>query len=149
MKLWAISDVHVRHDANRKLLEELPAHPDDWLILGGDIGETIEHLLFTLDTLAPKFAQLLWIPGNHDLWTPTKTPLEERGEAHYRKLVALCREHGALTPEDDFVRWPGEGPETYLAPLFLLYDYSFRPPEVPLSGAVAWAIESGVLCTDE
>ncbi|MCB1036390.1 MAG: metallophosphoesterase, partial [Acidobacteria bacterium] len=30
-----------------------------------------------------------------------------------------------------------------------LYDYTFRPPHVPPDGAVSWAADSGVLCSDE
>jgi hypothetical protein len=33
--------------------------------------------------------------------------------------------------------------------LFLLYDYSFRPPEVTRAGALDWARESGIMCADE
>jgi hypothetical protein len=36
-----------------------------------------------------------------------------------------------------------------LAPLFLLYDYSFRPDDIPVEGALAWAEEEGIVCADE
>ena len=36
-----------------------------------------------------------------------------------------------------------------LAPLFLLYDYSFRPDDVTEQGALQWAMDANVLCTDE
>ncbi len=72
-----------------------------------------------------------------------------RGEAKDQRLVDLCHRHGALTPEDPFPLWTGAGGPRLIAPLFVLYDYSFRPDHVPQEGAVAWAEESGVLCTDE
>ena len=53
-----------------------------------------------------------------------------------------------MTPEDPYLEWPGEH-GTFLVPMFLLYDYSFHPPDVPPERAVPWARESGVLCTDE
>jgi hypothetical protein len=31
----------------------------------------------------------------------------------------------------------------------LLYDYSFRPPDVTRENALAWALETNVLCADE
>jgi hypothetical protein len=34
-------------------------------------------------------------------------------------------------------------------PMFLLFDYSFRPPDVPAEEAIAWARESGVVSGDE
>lgn len=149
MKLYAISDLHLRHEVNRRQLETLAARPEDWLILGGDIGETFEHLEFALRTLTPRFRQLVWVPGNHELWTLAGEQPALRGEARYLHLVELCRSYGVLTPEDPYPRWPGEGPVRYLAPLFLLYDYSFRPEHVPAEKAIEWAVESGVLCTDE
>ena len=70
MKLWATSDLHVGYEENRRAVQALPAYPDDWLIIAGDTGETPAHLDFVLRTLQPRFAQLIWTPGNHDLWTP-------------------------------------------------------------------------------
>lgn len=148
MKLLAISDLHVGYRENLAAIEALPACPEDWLILCGDIGDTPDQLEAALRVLGPKFARLIWVPGNHELWTvPRKTGL--RGVARYQQLVALCHRHGVLTPEDDFPVWEGEGGPHLLAPLFVLYDYSFRPDEVPVEQAVAWARASNVLCTDE
>src|SRR5262249_25139752 len=67
----------------------------------------------------------------------------------YEALVALAREHGVLTPEDPFPVWPDGGSRLVLAPLFLHYDYSFRPPEVPRERVVAWAAEAGIVASDE
>lgn len=148
MKLYALSDLHVGHPDNRRAMEEIPPHPDDWLILGGDIGETREHLAFVIDTLEKRFARLVWVPGNHELWTLPDRDVH-RGEAKYHSLVELCRQRGVLTPEDPYVLWPGEGGARIIAPLFLLYDYSFRPDDLPLDQAVSWARETGIECVDE
>ena len=149
MKLWAISDLHVGYEENRRAVEALPAFPDDWLIIAGDTGETPAHLDFVLRNLSAKFAQLIWTPGNHDLWTPKTLAPEQRGVAHYDRLVALCRRHGVLTPEDQYAKWPGEGPLRAIVPTFTLFDYSFRPSHVTREEAVAWAAESGVRSVDE
>ena len=45
---------------------------------------------------------------NHDLWTLPTEPDHLRGVAKYERLVALCRDHGVLTPEDPYVTWPGD-----------------------------------------
>lgn len=148
MKLWALSDLHVGHTENRRIIEQLPAHPGDWLILGGDLGETTEHLRFVFDTLAPRFGRLLWVPGNHELWT-TPQQSQLRGEAKYQALVALCREYRVLTPEDPYELFT-EGATRYLiAPLFVLYDYTFCPEGLDVEGALAWAREAGLECVDE
>ena len=149
MKLWAISDLHVGYDENRKAVQDLPEYLDDWLIVAGDTGETPAHLDFVLRTLEPRFKQLVWTPGNHDLWTPRNLPAAQRGVAHYERLVALCQRYGVLTPEDPWAKWPGEGPTRAIVPTFLLFDYSFRPASVSREQAVAWAAESGVRSNDE
>ena len=149
MKLWAISDLHVGYEENRRAVETLTGDGEDWLIIAGDTGESLAHLDFVLETLTPRFAQIVWTPGNHDLWTPRSWPSAKRGEPHYQRLVRLCRRYGALTPEDPYAVWPGEGPRTVIVPTFLLYDYSFRPDDVPAEDAVQWAAATGVRCADE
>lgn len=149
MKLYAVSDLHLANRANRLALEALPPHPGDWLILAGDTGETELHLRYALSILTRRFKRVLWVPGNHDLWTMPLDRFALRGEAKYRRLVAICREYGVLTPEDPYVIWPGCSARYLLVPLFVLYDYSFRPDNVKPENAVDWAVESGVICTDE
>lgn len=149
MKLYAISDLHLANYANQQALTLLPRYPKDWLIVAGDVGETEAQLRFALASLTSRFAQVIWVPGNHELWTVGAEHDALRGEAKYQRLVAVCREYGVLTPEDPFARWPGAGPSCVIAPLFVLYDYTFRPDEVPVEEAVAWAAETDVICSDE
>ena len=55
-----------------------------------------------------------------------------------------------LTPEDPFRVWDGPGGPAVIAPLFLLYDYSFRPDGARTKAeALAMAYATGVVCTDE
>jgi 3',5'-cyclic AMP phosphodiesterase CpdA len=150
VKLYAVSDLHVASAATRSAVASIQAHPDDWLILAGDIGETIPHLEWTLRMLLPRFRQLVWVPGNHDLWTLPSDPNQARGEARYRQLVELCRSLGVLTPEDPYPEWTaGDSEPVVLAPLFLLYDYSFRRPGSTKAEAMDEAVTAGVVCTDE
>ena len=152
MKLLAVSDLHLHHEANREALARLTPRPDDWLILGGDVGETEDQLREALDLLAPRFARLLWVPGNHDLWSMPARGGGPAGETKYRRLVDVCRARGVVTPEDPFPLWPpseGTGRPVRIAPLFLLYDYSFGPDDVPPERAVEWAMEADILCADE
>jgi 3',5'-cyclic AMP phosphodiesterase CpdA len=67
MRLLATSDLHLGHRQNREALLELPAFSTDWLIVAGDVGERPEHLVLGLEALTPRFAKVLWTPGNHDL----------------------------------------------------------------------------------
>jgi len=148
VKLHAISDLHLSYRVNRQALVELPPRPDDWLIVAGDVGERPDHLRMGLDLLTPKFARLIWVPGNHDLWCPADASDRTAGQARYDELVAICRAAGVSTPEDPYLPWPGE-PDTVIVPMFLLFDYSFRPPDVDAGDALAWAKESGIVSVDE
>ena len=149
MKLFAISDLHLNYRINRDALVDLPAYPEDWLIVAGDIGESESHFHFAFSVLTQRFARLIWVPGNHDLWSHPSDPHALAGDTKYRSLVSLCRKYGVITPEDPYVCWSTSGKSWMLVPLFLLYDYSFRPANISLESAVAWARSNGILCRDE
>jgi predicted phosphodiesterase len=149
MKLYAISDLHVGYARNREALLDLPQFPEDWLAIAGDVGETEMQLDFALGVLRQKFARVFWVPGNHELWSVGRGHFSVRGQAKYERLVAICRSNNVLTPEDPYIAWPGEGEQCILAPLFVLYDYTFRPSKISREEAVDWAMRSGVFCTDE
>ena len=156
VKLWAVADLHLGYEKNREALAELAPRPDDWLIVAGDVGEGEARLRFALETLVPRFARVLWVPGNHDLWVrPTAVTGKPRlaGEALYRRLVEICREHGVSTPEDPYPVFPGatteDGRPIRICPMFLLYDYTFVPEGVDPAKAVEWAMETDVLAADE
>lgn len=149
MKLYAIADLHLSFAANREAFGAIPPHPDDWLILAGDVGDRPEHLEDALSFLRPRFRRLLWTPGNHDLWSPPSDPAALKGDDLYRRLVEICRSFDVQSPEDDYPVWEGEGGPCIVAPTFVLYDYTFRPDEIPVEQAVDWAKEAGICCADE
>ncbi|MFF9865928.1 metallophosphoesterase family protein [Streptomyces sp. NPDC013953] len=150
-RLLAVSDLHVRYDENRKIVDGLrPQTDDDWLLVAGDVSETVEDIEWTLRLLRDRFAHVVWAPGNHELWTTPGDPVQLRGEQRYAHLVELCRELGVTTPEDPYPVWEGEGGPVAIAPLFLLYDYTFRPAGARThQEAMRLAEDAGVVCTDE
>ncbi|UKY55475.1 metallophosphoesterase family protein [Streptomyces inhibens] len=149
--LVAVSDLHVRYQENRDIVERLrPESDDDWLLIAGDVGEYVADIRWALTLLSDRFAKVVWVPGNHELWTPADDPVQLRGVARYEHLVEICRELGVLTPEDPYPVWQGAGGPAVIAPLFLLYDYTFRKPGMASKEeALAQAEEAGVVCTDE
>lgn len=149
-ELLAISDLHLHFEENRRIVEELrPDSDDDWLLLAGDLGDRSEDVLWGLELLGKNFAKVFWVPGNHELWTRPDDPLNLRGEARYRYLVDHCRSMGVVTPEDPFVTWEGAAGPVVIAPLFLLYDYSFHAPSLTKEMALEVAERAGIVCTDE
>jgi 3',5'-cyclic AMP phosphodiesterase CpdA len=150
-QLLAISDLHVAYQENRDFVERLrPDRPSDWLLVAGDVGELTAEIEWALTLLRDRFATVVWAPGNHELWTPREDPVQLRGEARYRYLVEMCRRLGVHTPEDRYPVWEGEGGPAVIVPLFVGYDYTFRPAGTATKEeALAVAYESGVVCTDE
>jgi 3',5'-cyclic AMP phosphodiesterase CpdA len=145
-RLLATSDLHVSHRLNRAALDSLAHYPEDWLIVAGDVGEKPEHLEIALDALVPRFAKVIWTAGNHDLWKTGSDSAD--ATPRYDQLVAICRRRGVTTPEDPYLEWPGM-PNTFVVPMFLLFDYTFRPPDVSAEAAIPWARETGVVSGDE
>jgi 3',5'-cyclic AMP phosphodiesterase CpdA len=150
-RLLAVSDLHVSHRENREVLDLVrPASPDDWLIVAGDIATHAGEVLAVLARVKERFDAVIWTPGNHELWTHPSDPLRSRGEERYRYLVDGCRRVGVLTPEDAFPVWDGPGGPARIAPLFVLYDYSFLADGVSsLEQSLARAHQAGVVCVDE
>ncbi|WP_295624205.1 metallophosphoesterase [uncultured Corynebacterium sp.] len=142
--LWAISDLHVAVKANKSVVESLvPPNPADWLIVAGDVAERPELVLKTLGELSRRWARVIWVPGNHELFC--RGADAHVGEDRYRQLVDGCRRLGVLTPEDPY---PTFGDVT-ICPLFTLYDYSWRPAGTTIAEALEMANRSQVVMTDE
>jgi 3',5'-cyclic AMP phosphodiesterase CpdA len=114
------------------------------------VAEKAADIEWALRTLRARFATVVWVPGNHELWALGTDPVQLRGEARYQHLVAMCRRAGVVTPEDPFPVWQGAGGPMIIVPLFVLYDYSFRPDGTTTKDeALARAYETGVVCSDE
>ncbi|QBI56368.1 metallophosphoesterase family protein [Streptomonospora litoralis] len=150
-RLLAVSDLHVSHSGNREVLEGLYPHTaDDWLIVAGDVAETPAAVESALSLLRGRFAEVLWVPGNHELWTTPRDPSQLRGAERYAQLVDICRGMGVHTPEDPYPVWRGTGGPVTVAPLFTLYDYTFHSPGTSSKEeGLAYARSTGVVCTDE
>jgi 3',5'-cyclic AMP phosphodiesterase CpdA len=114
------------------------------------VAEKTTDIEWTLRMLSARFKTVVWVPGNHELWTLSTDPVQLRGEARYQYLVSMCRRLGVVTPEDRFPVWMGAGGPSVIVPLFVLYDYSFRPDGTTNKAeALALAYETGIVCSDE
>jgi len=148
-KLYAIGDIHLSFKPNRIAWEDLRPHPTDGLILVGDVGETKDHCDIAFAKAKSCFHTVFWCPGNHELYTLATHKNGRRGVSKYMECVESARAHGVITPEDPYQVWDGDGGPCLIAPIFTLYDYSFKPDDVPIERAVEWAKEHDVLATDE
>lgn len=143
--LWAVSDLHVAAQGNRDLVSRLvtPQRPGDWLIVAGDVAERTSTILDTLRELSERFAQVIWVPGNHELFSRPSD--EVHAEDKYRELVRGCQSMGVLTPEDPYPSFAGRT----IVPMFTLYDHSWRDPLITVEKALRNAEGNGVVFTDQ
>lgn len=147
--LLATSDLHVSHRDNRAVLDAVRPRADgDWLIVAGDVAENPSTVEWALRALAERFERVVWVPGNHELWANAGDE-DLRGVARYEHLVNLCRGLGVLTPEDPYPVFDDGEHSVVVAPLFLLYDYSFRPSDRSVEQALQHAYDTRVVCSDE
>jgi 3',5'-cyclic AMP phosphodiesterase CpdA len=149
--LAAVSDLHVSYQENREIVEGLHAEdPSDWLLVAGDVGEHVADVEWALSVLRERFATVVWVPGNHELWTVPDDAVQLRGVERYDALVETCRRIGVVTPEDPYPTWDGPGGPVTVVPLFLGYDYTWRPDGCATKEeGLAYARGTGVVCTDE
>ena len=70
MRVFAISDLHLDYEKNAAWFYSLSGedYKNDLLILAGDISDNIKLLEMCFNQLANQFKQVIFVPGNHDLW---------------------------------------------------------------------------------
>ncbi|CAN7175478.1 metallophosphoesterase [Variovorax paradoxus] len=97
MNVYAVSDIHADHEANRAWLDALPRekYRDDILLVAGDVSHRLDILKKTLSTLKERFLEVFFVPGNHDLWVTSKESCDSLEK--FYALRALCDDLGVHT----------------------------------------------------
>ena len=119
MRLFATSDLHTDYDENFRWLQELSDtdYLDDALIVAGDISDRLDVIRETLVLLRSKFRQLLYTPGNHELWVRNT---EINSLDKLQLVLDLCDELGVAIGPVRFENF-------WVVPLFSWYDGVFEP----------------------
>ncbi|THV25192.1 metallophosphoesterase [Peteryoungia ipomoeae] len=122
MRLFLGSDFHVDYAQNLHWLGQLSRQDftDDVLIVAGDLSDDVDLIQSCFDILVPRYKKLLFLPGNHDLWTARSG----RGPSFdkFELLQTLCGGYGIETRP---VAFGG----TLIVPILGWYDYSFGEPD--------------------
>lgn len=130
MKIYAISDIHVNFSVNNRWLNNLSYtdYKQDILILAGDVAHIVPLFEQTLKRLKKRFLEIIFIPGNHDLWVNN-----HRGVNSIEKLKLI------QAIADDCGIWvePFHTSSLAIIPLFGWFDYSFGQPSK--AAVAAWA----------
>jgi predicted phosphodiesterase len=125
-RVFALSDIHVDYDVNFQWVRNLSRadYRDDILILAGDVTHKLAQLASCLDEFATRFARVLFVPGNHDVWVLGEAP-ERTSLQKFADVTAVVERSGAsMQPY-----WHGD---VLFAPLLSWYDYSFGEPSTEL-----------------
>jgi len=117
MRIYAVSDLHADIRDKRRLLERIPAreHRGDALIVAGDIAESLAVVGDVLAMLRERFAEVFFVPGNHELWV--------RGDPRdslqkFAAVLDACRAAGVRTA-------PARAGGAWVVPLFSWYHADF------------------------
>jgi len=97
-RVFAISDLHVDYKENLEWVKNWPAGPfkKDALILAGDVTDNLQTLENCLRSLKNKFAEVAFVPGNHELWIRPKEGIRD-SVAKFRRILSLCERMGVHT----------------------------------------------------
>ncbi|WP_244327753.1 hypothetical protein [Roseibium sp. RKSG952] len=63
--------------------------------------------------------------------------------------MSIARQRGVLTPEDPYQVFEHSSGPLLIVPLFLLYDYSYRPAHICEEEVYDWAMAGNAVCSDE
>lgn len=121
MRVFAVSDLHVDYAQNRAWVHDLSRvdYQQDVLLTAGDLSHEPERVTDAMTALRRRFARVLFVPGNHDLWVRSTDPYDSL-ERH-AALRDTLRDLGV--DQDPFVL---RGTE--FVPLLGWYDFSFGTP---------------------
>lgn len=116
MRIFAISDLHADFRDNRALVDRLSASEfrGDALLVAGDVADRLETVEETLGALRRRFAEVFFVPGNHELWVrgDTRDSVEK-----FHAVLALCDAMGIRTR-------PARAGDRWVVPLFSWYHES-------------------------
>jgi len=126
MRVFALSDIHIDYSENAKWIANLSnaEYQDDVLILAGDVSDIRPLLEWCLSTLTKRFKNVLFVPGNHELWVIR----EDRNKNSLQKFDDVC----------EVVKSAGASMQAFheqgvsIIPLLGWYDYSFGEPSAEL-----------------
>ena len=75
MKVYTVSDIHVDHKENLRKITAISTidYQNDILIVAGDISSRLDRVKQVFSLFKERFREVLFVPGNHDLWVRDKS----------------------------------------------------------------------------
>ncbi len=128
LRIYAISDIHIDFAENLRWLNNLSFfdYLNDVLILAGDVTHIISLFEKTIRDLRKRFFEVLFIPGNHDLWVRHSNAMI-RDSFEKLELIKTIASDCGIKME------PVHLSSVSIIPLFAWYDFSFAKPDPEIS----------------
>ncbi len=126
MRVFAWSDLHADYARNREQIAAAAGrgHRDDALLLAGDVSDSLDRLARTLEGLRERFAEVFFVPGNHEAWLRGGGFTDS--QAKLDRIEALCGELGVRTQPARL----GSGPAAvWIVPLASWYQKPEHGPD--------------------
>ncbi len=117
--MWALSDIHIDFHENWEFIQGLSnvSFQNDVLLVAGDATDRCERLQQALGVLKQKFAEVAFVPGNHELWLRKGDDFRHSVEKFYH-ILSLCKRIGVRT---DPFRHGSDQYAVWIVPLFSWY----------------------------
>ena len=97
-RVLLLSDLHTDYEENRHWVERIASDGGEgagtMIIIAGDVSHDLEYLRWTLRKLRRHFDEVVYTPGNHELWL-------DRGRRQNQKLDSSERRPYGSTGEGD------------------------------------------------
>lgn len=125
MRVFAISDLHTDYKENRNWLGNLSCHEykSDVIIVAGDIADDSILIEEAFGILSERFAEVFFVPGNHDLWVRCRQEIDSLMKLG--EIKAIASNCGVRMEPHDFGTLS-------IVPLYSWYDYTFGEPNQDL-----------------
>ncbi len=123
MRIFTVSDLHIDYEHNKQWLLNISdeEYKNDILILAGDVTDNVREMSKAFAKLRNSFKEVLFIPGNHDLWVAR----DEDGNLNSLDKLQVVMNAACYYG----IRMQ---PYTYgtltIIPLYSWYDFSFGKP---------------------
>jgi predicted phosphodiesterase len=126
MRIFALSDLHADYADNARWIANLSTwdYRGDTLILAGDLADRLSLLGWCLSTLRSRFSNVLFVPGNHDLWVIREKTIPTSLQK-FHEVARIVESSGAS------MRALHVGALS-IVPVLGWYDYSFGEPSAEL-----------------
>lgn len=91
IRVFAVSDLHVDFPGNMRWVESLPVgiYTQDTLLVAGDVSDNLRRMGHALAMLRERFARVLFVPGNHELWCRRGHPGDSLEK--FEQVLSLCK----------------------------------------------------------